>query len=70
MTDKIYFVVELRQEYLQELMDLMNTPKTKDNIHRINRRKAVLKENIAYEALCAYAMEHGPKEELQLELIT
>ena len=71
VTSKVYFESEVQQEYLQEYLDINNTPKyglSADEIERMNKRKNVIIRHVFTEVFAAFAEENAPAE-AQLELV-
>ena len=71
VTSKVYFESEVQEKYLQEFMDLNNTPKyglSKVDIELMKDRKNIIIHHVFTEVFAAFAEENAPAE-AQLELV-
>lgn len=71
MSSKVYFESEVQEIYLQEYLDIRNTPKfglSEKELKRINERQNIIIHHIFTEVFSAFADEHAPVEP-ELELV-
>lgn len=67
-----YFQPEVQVYYLQEYMDILNTPAyglSEIDLKRRNDRKSVIRQHIFSEVFAAFADQNAPVDDPQLELV-
>ena len=67
MSNREYFPVDQRVDYLRELLDIMTSTHTLSSMAETNNRKLELFENLGLAALAAYADKHGFTEKVDLK---